>query len=194
MKLWTTQPVEVYHILMRDGVFRADPDKIAHKYLLHAYDWLNEHLNNKATRPNGVSYPVWAWHTYANKHEMPPLEYGGHGLDGEEMVCLELDIPDELVLLSDFDAWHGVLNKWWLDDSLSEAEWEKNHDWYDNLPWADQERLAKESWVKIFNIEPFANEWMRRGHYVQAVFWELKKEYLVREPEFFIARDLDDEE
>ena len=43
------------------------------------------------------------------------------GTDGEKMVCMSIEIPDEQVLLSDFGTWHFVLNRWPISDSEEEA-------------------------------------------------------------------------
>ena len=102
-------------------------------------------------------------------------------------VCLELEIPDEEVLLSDFNAWHYVLNRCWLDDSRNEEEYDRLQEWFDNLPGQDRERLRVESWQKIFDVEPYKDEWITKGRYVQAVFWEIRKEY-VKKVQFFTAR------
>ena len=61
MKLWTMQPVEVYEILKRDGVFICDKEKADNPEFLEAYDWLNKYLEKKDPKPGNVEYPIWAW-------------------------------------------------------------------------------------------------------------------------------------
>jgi hypothetical protein len=108
------------------------------------------------------------------------------------MVCLELEIPDEKVLLTDFDLWHFVLNDWWLDTSMfkygfTEEEYDLNHKWFKGLSKEEQKKEKEESWEMVLNIEPFDSEWIARGQYVQAVFWELKMED-VKKVRYFTAR------
>jgi hypothetical protein len=138
-------------------------------------------------RPNGVSYPIWAWHTRDWKHKKPDLRNIGLGNKGEKSVCIEVEVPDNQVVLTDFDVWHFVLNKWYFDDSYSEEEWEKLHAKYDRLDRDVKEKVKIQSWQKVFDISPFQNEWCQRGRYIQATFWVL---YLkdVKDVRFFTAR------
>lgn len=192
MKLWTIQPVEVYEILMRDGVFICDSDKVGEPSFLDRYGWIIEKLNNKDSKPCHVSYPVWAWFRFDSKEKKPDLRHSCYGYRGDKMVCIELEVPDEKVLLSDFDLWHFVLNDWWLDTSMfkngfTEEEYDRNQEWFKGLN-EEEQRLEKEkSWEMILNTDPFENDWIAKGQYVQAVFWELKLEY-VKKAQKFIAR------
>lgn len=185
------QPVEVYDILMRDGVFICDPDKVCEPSFLDRYHWLNKHLNKKDPKPNGVEFPVWAWFRFDSKEKKPDLRHSCYSTRGEKMVCLELEVPDGKVLLSDFDLWHFPLNDWWLDecfhDGYNEDEYDKNQKWFKSLSDEEQREIKEKSWEQIFDIEPYENDWIRKGEYVQAVFWVLKKEY-VKRAQYFVAR------
>ena len=106
MLLWTIQPEEVWRILRRDGVYRCNPDKATHLNedidFSSAYDWMAAQMEKHiGKRPEGVTYPIWAWHTYNWKHKKPDLRTdwfrGRHGVH----TCIEIDVPDEVVLLSD---------------------------------------------------------------------------------------------
>lgn len=188
MRLWTMQPVEILDIIEKEGVFRCNPELSEYGTdFSDAYSWLIQKMDEKIPRPEGCVLPVWAWHTRYWKHKKPDLRNIGLGMKGEKSVCIEIEIPDEEVLLSDFDEWHFVLNDSWIDDSNCEEEWEKMHDEFDALPFSEQERLKKESWNKIFDITPFENDWRRNGEFVQATFWEIKKEN-VKKVQFFTAR------
>lgn len=86
-------------------------------------------------------YPIWLWWT-----EKPDLRCSGHFERGIQAVCLEVEIPNECILLSDFDAWHCVLN-----DSfclLFEEEYK--------LVNQGTFHLTKEkSWERIFDLQAF---------------------------------------
>ena len=192
MKLWTMQPVEVYDILTRDGVFTCDPTKICEPSFIDHYGWIVKKLDEKDPKPDNVDYPIWAWHRFNGKEKKPDLRHSCYGTRGDKMVCLELEIPDEKVLLTDFDLWHFVLNDWWLDTSMfkygfTEEEYDLNHKWFKGLSKEEQEKEKEKSWEMVLNIEPFENDWIARGGYVQAVFWELKME-LVKKVQYFTAR------
>jgi hypothetical protein len=192
MRLWTVQPVEVWEILKKQGYFICEPEKS--DYLSSdwgfkkSYDWLVNQMDMRVgKRPNGVSYPIWAWHTRDWKHKKPDLRNIGLGNKGEKSVCIEIEIPDNEVLLHDYDAWHYVLNNWWYDGSFSERDWEKKHNWFDKLSNEEKEILTKKSWERIFDVSPFKNDWFQKGRYIQATFWVL---YLkdVKNVRYFIAR------
>lgn len=187
MRLWTMQPIEVYDVLLKDGVFRCDPAKIPEPSFAASYGWLIDKLDKKDKKPNNVQLPIWAWYRYDGKEKKPDLRHSAFGVHGEKMVCIELEIPENKVLLSDFDAWHYVLNDWWLDGSHCEEDWDKNHAWFQTLSSDEQNKIKVQSWEKIFDIMPYKNEWTSKGYYVQAVFWELKKEY-IKKVQHFTAR------
>ena len=191
MKLWTMQPVEVYEELLRNGTFTCDPAKVCEPSFLDRYGWMNNKLNKKDPKPENIQYPIWAWYRFNSKEKKPDLRHSCYGVHGDKMVCLELEVPDEKVLLTDFDLWHFVLNDWWLDqcfyDEYSEDEYDRNHAIFNALSEEEQRTEKEKSWEQILNIEPYENDWIARGQYVQAVFWELKKEY-VKKVQFFTAR------
>lgn len=195
MILWTIQPLEVYELLINTGSYVCDKTKAetlngdtSDDTFIKAYDWLVAQMDARGIpHPKGVEYPVWAWHTRDWKRKQPDLRRNEYGKRGETSVCLEIEVPDELVLLSDFDAWHYVLNEIYFDDSTCEEEWEKIQDDFDKLSFQEQKRLTKESWQKIFDITPIDTEWAVVGRYIQAVFWELKKEN-IRKVRFFTCK------
>ena len=191
MRLWTMQYRHVLDILEKDGVYRTDESLIDMPEFLSAYDWLCDKLEAKSTRPENVQYPVWAWFRFNSKEKKPDLRHNCYGHRGDEMVCIELEIPDEYVLLSDFDLWHFVLNKWFLPDCFypdyGYEDDEKHDAWLKSLTPEQQEIEREKSWNRIFDIIPFENDWIAKGQYVQAVFWEIRKEWVVK-TQNFIAR------
>ena len=193
MRLWTIQPIEVWKELNKKGYFICDPIKaeyISDKEwnFKEAYDWLVGQMENRVgKRPKGVSYPIWAWHTRDWQHKKPDLRNVGLNTKGQKSVCIEVEVPDNQVVLTDYDIWHFVLNGWYFDNSTCEEEWEKLHAKYDRLDRGRKEQIKLQSWQNIFNISPFENDWFQRGRYIQATFWVL---YLkdVRDVRFFVAR------
>lgn len=193
MRLWTIQPIEVWKELNKKGYFICDPIKaeyISDKEwnFKEAYDWLVGQMENQVgEKPKGVSYPIWAWHTRDWQHKKPDLRNVGLGNKGEKSVCIEIEIPENRVVLSDYDAWHYVLNNWYFDNSNNEEEWEKAHKNFDRLDKDKREKIKQQSWQNVFNISSFKNDWFQRGRYIQATFWVL---YLkdVKDVKFFTAR------
>lgn len=181
MILWTMQPRYILDLVQTTGVYICDPERTTMPEFTKQYDWLAERMTEKVgPPPAGVRYPVWAWYKQRGKHKKPDLrsERWCYGPGNEDYVCLELDVPDELVVLSDFDIWHIVL----CDSLISDTEEEdKQQDAYWNaLPEAEKAIYKSKNWERVFITTPMHNDWTKRGELVQATFWELKAEYIRR--------------
>lgn len=113
MILWTIQNEEVYETLMKTGIYRCDFSKSYMQDWKLQYDWIvSQMIDRIGDKPVGVDYPVWAWYQKYGKRKKPDLrwERWHFGWKGERFVCLEIEIPDRDVLLSDFNVWSGILN------------------------------------------------------------------------------------
>ena len=127
--------------------------------------------------PQGVQYPIWAWHTVEWKHAKPDLRRSEFRSYKTPQVCLEVEIPDKAVLLSNEDMWHIVLNSEYYGDACSDEEYEAEGKWFDSLPAQEQIAVKRQSWEKIFDVFPAREtSWDCHGKYVQATFWELRLE------------------
>lgn len=195
MRLWTIQPPEVMHILEKNGEFTCDT-KLSENYkdFYDAYLWLVQQMDNKNIyHPKNLELPLWAWHTFDGKHEELDLENGQFGIPNKSYVCIEFEISDKDVLLSDYNAWHYVLNNSWNDDSTNEEEWEKMQDEFDKLDEKTKQKLREKSWQKIFDIEKRKSDWNSNGYYVQATFWKLEKS-MIKKVRYFMEKDSEEEE
>ena len=187
MILWTMQPLHVYEMIQHTGIYRCDPARstMMRMEFTEQYDWLVVKMAERiGPPPEGVKYPVWAWYKQNGKRHKPDLrsERWGYGRGGEAYTCLEINIPDDKVLLSDFDAWHGPLNSGLLSDT--EEEDAEQETYYNSLTDEQKKVYRYKNWERIFDIDPFENDWTRRGDWVQATFWELKREQ-IRDVRFF---------
>lgn len=160
MRLWTIQPVEVVNILERDGVFTCDPEKSEYYNDFHdAYLWIAAEMDKRnIPHPDGLKLPLWAWHTRDWKHKKPDLRTTGLGTPGKSYACIEFEIDDKNVLLSDYNSWHYVLNHCWFDDSQTENEWNALCDWFNSLKPEEKAKLTIESWQKIFDVTKQKND------------------------------------
>lgn len=193
MILWTIQPIEIWEELKTKGYYICDPKKAEYIYdnkinLKKQYLWLvNQMCDRVGKQPDGVHFPVWAWHTYNSKHKKPDLRHRGYQEPGSKCVCMEIDIPSDQVLLSDFDGWHFVLGDFYYYQDDSEEEFDRIEEWLDTL--SDEQRTLEieKSWLHIFDVERLESDWNAVGRYIQATFWMLKLEQ-VKEVKYFTAR------
>ena len=102
MILWTIQPPEVYDLIMKKGYYACEADKsecLEEMGFKEAYDWLVKKMHEKiGEAPLNIKYPVWAWHTWNWNRKKPDLRCP-HAQRGRELVCMEIEIPDEDVVL-----------------------------------------------------------------------------------------------
>lgn len=185
MILWTIQSMQVYEEIMRKSYYHCDFRlSLMNEYDV-PYDWLVKQMNKRiGEAPKGVTYPVWAWHTWESARKKLDLRKFrfGCGAKGNKYVCLEIEIEDTKVLLSDFDAWSIIL----LDSLLSDTEKEDEelYNYYNSLSEQEKIKFKETNWERVFDVEPFHNEWIRRGDSIQATFWELRREQ-IRDVRFF---------
>ena len=186
------QPAELYEQIMQDGYFHFDGSKIEEDAWIYdykpSYDWLVDEMKKRIGQPpNGIKYPVWAWYIHYSQHKKPDLRRAEYGRKGEQMVCMEIDIPDEQVVLSDEELWHFVLGNWYLSKATCKKDYDRDMKWFDKLSDDNKNKAITDSWQTIFDIEPFDNKWFIKGRFVQATFWELKAEQIIK-VWFFKAR------
>lgn len=178
MIVWTIQPYEVYQKILNEGYFYCDPKRSRllknGAEFLRAYQWMIQQMVDKigpAKRKN--CYPIWAWYRSRDyKHQRPDFRLAKNYPDE---VCIELEISENSILLSDFESWHFVLNDWFNADVKSEAEMEQQDNWFKSLPEQEQQQVKESSWQRIFDITPRYGEWDRNGDVVQACFWSIEK-------------------
>ena len=192
MKLWTIQPAEIYNQIINEGHYRFD-DKISENTAWRnecpeAYDWLvSKMIKRIGPPPKGIISPVWAWYIHNFKRKKPDLRKSEYGSKGESMVCLEIDIPDNEVVLSDEEAWYFVMNNQYLSSATCEEAYNRDISQFEKLPEYKKHEAMIASWQNIFDIESFDNGFTATGRFVQATFWELKAEQ-IRKVKYFTAR------
>lgn len=177
MRLWTIQHRDAYTKMLESGILRADNDHLfCEDYFRNAYDWMSAQMKLRiSVPPAGVDYPVWFWHTWESTRKRPDMRRGSHAPRGTPVVLLTVDIPDEKVLLSDFDLWHLVLNGYYIADDEEDD---------DDRPYSTEE--MQESWNKIFDVSA-ENKYYSESLSIQATAWELPMEW-VKKVEHFIAK------
>ena len=187
MILWTTQDEYVYQMIMKSGVYRCEFQYSFISDSPMAYDWLVAQMTKRISPPPaGVTYPVWAWHTWEGARRKTDLrrERWQYGPRGDRYYCMEIEILDKEVLLSDYDTWHMVLNNWFITNTREEDEEYDRLE--EQLPPEALQLLKEKNWEGVFDLTPVNNDWTRRGDSIQATFWELRKDQ-VRDVRMFTA-------
>lgn len=173
MKLWTIQPVEVINEIEEKGYYITDKEKIDNDFIT-AYNWITDKMKENIRNSDNIEYPLWAWHTYDGKRKQPDLRNSGYAEKGTKMCCIEFEIQDDKVMLSEFDEWHIVLNDGYgFDNEL----WDKKYEHILTLSEEQQEKEKIKSWenVIIHKKEDVINK-----QYIQALIGggRYNKDYL----------------
>lgn len=192
MILWTIHPAEIYNQIINNGYYHFDDKILENKAWRNecpeAYAWLVSEMTKRiGPPPKGITSPVWAWYIHASRRKKPDLRKSEYGRKGESMVCLEIDIPDNAVVLSDEEAWHFVMNNQYLSNATCEETYNMDISQFEELPEYKKHEAIISSWQNIFDIESFDNGFKATGRFVQATFWELKAEQ-IRKVQYFTAR------
>jgi hypothetical protein len=180
VRIWSIQPESLYEQLKVEKVLHCNP-AFTDEDFRQAYDWLTRQMAVCiGSPPEGVLYPFWAWHTIDGLHQKPDLRRSEYKAYNDNPVCLELEIPDNKVLLSDFDGWHMVLNNLYYLDYIDEEKADLEDAWLDSLPPGEQTSVKMKSWEKIFDVYlPNKDSGDDEGLYIQATFWELRLDQVV---------------
>lgn len=182
MKLWTIQDYTVFEILKTQGSYCYNKTSLMEDCFESAYRWIGQQMKQKVGNPpKGIEFPIWAWYRIDGWNKRPDMRKAEFKV-AKKSVLLEIEIPDNEVLLTDFDNWHNVIYDaiyYDADDrNLSEEEWEKAVEkedaYYETLSEEQQRTYKEKSWERII-CSSHSNS---LPDYVQATFWELKKEQI----------------
>lgn len=182
------------YIMLQERGYLTGYARRAWRHHLSAYRWMATQMVERIGRsPGRSSYPLWAWRSWNGKPR-PDLRSGGHLPAGTKGYRLAIDVPDEEVLLSDFELWHHVLNGWYLalaeedSDAFEAALKEARAPIYAPYPEPFHSR-AVESWEHIFDVDRASSEWLGDAseRSIQATFWRLDVEQ-VKSVQAFTAR------
>ena len=184
MIITTIQPQEVYNIC-KEKPFYTDITRSEYydwKEFIEAYNWLSSVMKTKIKKPFQAQYPIWGWYRYNGKYKLD-LRQHTH-LYPPNYYAITLDIPDDQVLLSDYESWHAVLNKFVLHDLDDEENFDKNDDYYDKLKESDPNKyneIMVQSWYHIFDLKPNV---FSSGTEIQATFWKIDPKWIIKAKKF----------
>ncbi|MGH1383341.1 DUF3841 domain-containing protein [Kordia sp.] len=201
VKLWTIQDERGWNELQTKGIYTGKKEFILPEFI-KGYDWLRMQMEQRIGKPESLEqYPVWAWYqSIDSKRKRPDLRASGHLPSGEIGYRIEFEKEEKEILLSDFVLWHWPLCYHdYIAGSEKEAisfdeekECKNIHGFLsghlEKLPPSFQTKIKK-SWEKIFDmnfdLEYYTDPYHKKK--IQATFWELKKEEIIKVDKF-IAR------
>lgn len=183
MQLWTVQPLTALDELKTQGVYRCQKEKSFNLSkpgsLDQPYQWLMARMREKiGGPPEGVSYPVWAWHTWEFLHQAPDPNSAAFLRRTEDKAMMTLDVPQDQAVLTDFDAWQLVLQHMYVADAREAAELDRLEEQLETLDENQLEKAIRDSWEHVFLIDRVDTDVLTRGKYIQATFWEIRPEYI----------------
>lgn len=125
--LYSIQPLSIWVHIKTHGRFDADLDKspllhdrngrLDFEQGLYAYQWMNKQYQ-KCTK-HDIQTAVWCWQKYDGKNDL--FNIGMHKYSNNQ-VMIKMDVPDDLVLLSDFEDWNGCLNYGYIGENEEDTE------------------------------------------------------------------------
>ena len=180
MIIWTTQPLNALTQLDTTGFYRCSREKswnlTKENDLRPAYQWLAQKMTEKiGPPPEGVEYPVWAWHTWAFERRAPDTESAAFLRRTEDKVLLMLDIQPERLLLTDFDAWQLVMLNSYVPDVRTDEEYSVLEERLQSLSDQALREETEHSWDRVFLTDRVDTPELTRGKFIQATFWEIRK-------------------
>ena len=183
MIVWTVQPRAALDRIASGGTFRCRPELSYNlskaDSLQGPYRWLMERMREKiGPEPAGVVSPIWAWHTWNFRRECPDTESAAFLKRTEEKVLLTLDIPENALVLTDFDGWQFVMMNAYVSAEATKEAYEALEKRLDSLTGEALREAVLASRENVFLTDPVNNEYLIRGRYIQATFWEVRAGYI----------------
>lgn len=191
MIVWTQQKLAFWEALERDGIAYCTEESWIYKEYGYAYDWLVSEMHHRLSPPPmpEIKLPLWCWVQYGSYKNRKPKFTPSKDENGHyPEVFIEADIPDELLLQSNFHLWGWhCINGWQIGDEQLEKEIDEYNATHDikgrsflAYPEDLQQRIMK-SWECIFDLNYRNRRYHdrpQRNKPIQATFWLLKKEWV----------------
>lgn len=193
MRVYTIQTIVFYEELLHNGVAYCNRESEWCRDCKVQYDWMAEQMRKRIGGPPipEIKYPVWVWLQYnSKKAPMPPMSPKEIPSRHEEAVMLELDVPEDAVLLSDLDLWLLPLNHWAINNKREDKLLykklglyeEKHGKCYEMHEYPEEiRRKIFDSWDRVFDLDirdRYITTARRQNRSIQGTIWLLRKEWL----------------
>jgi hypothetical protein len=184
MRMWLIAQEAVWEQLQRDKELFYDPTRLS-GHLQPFYEWMRQQMAKQLPDYQG-HYPWWAWVSWAPQKPMPDLRSWDQELNyfppEAPAVRLELLVPDQEVLCSDFGSWCRVLSHEYIAKTQTEVE-----QWEHLAPVHRTRERLEYSWQAIFDLDEthWNVEWRSYNPVrIQGVFERLRLEQVRRVTHF----------
>ncbi len=164
MKLFTFQNVDCLEQIEKNGFyqplhsFHDNKTFENNKEFFYAYEWMKNQMLKRGIECH--ENLIWCWHSFNGYQNIDKRLKCMKNFAKKPFIGLELELNSSRALLSDFDAWHYVLNYWHLGSEEESEEIEKVYNYFKNKPEksyhlidnGNHHKIVK-SWELIFNLE-----------------------------------------
>ena len=168
MILYTVQEYTLYKKLLKSKVLKVDLS-FSELYVDYkiAYDWLYKQFKKRVKNYDGN--PLW-W-GYLKRPDL--RVYRRYCC--EKMVLIELDIPDNLLLKSNFYLWECAICDAGIFKSLKEfnAYYKDEKNWTSKVK-KQKQKIKEKSWDIIFEESLPKSKWLEEYE----IKWQVNFEYL----------------
>jgi len=163
MRLWTFQVPEALVTLNREGILYGPPEQAEYP---EAYKWMKEQMGSRLPSFSGLN-PVWAW---VVKPDLRRDRWLWEGI----WHCIEFEAPEGSFLVSEYDAWHNVLNGFAYHTEAEFESWDAR--W--KSPAYREECLR--TWPRVFDLDFWKQdpEWFGEDPVLQATVDGLRLEWV----------------
>lgn len=114
---------------------------------------------------HNIKTAVWCWQKYDGKTDL--FNIGMHKYS-KNQAMIKMDVPNDLVLLSDFEDWNSCLNYGYI--GKTEEDTEDFYGWCDMLKPEDYNQMVTDSWQRVFQL--------RNKDYIQAIIPYIDKKWI----------------
>jgi hypothetical protein len=185
MRIWTIQTKAAWDTLMTEGILRARAEHQSTDWP-GAYAWMRDQMIRRiGLPPLPDAAPLWGWHRWLNKTQPRPdlrsIRHYWH--PPGPYVLIECDLPCSAVVLSDFSAWHLVLNNRYVsvseeDDEAYEAEMGRYRARPDDSALAALGERLHKSWERVIDMDALAEPYWHGDdkRSIQACFWQISRD------------------
>jgi hypothetical protein len=101
MRVFTIQHRSVINKILKQGQYKTDSRFICFEHFSKHYKWMAKQAK-KRIKNWSSNRPIWVWTSRPDLRSWKS--------EAKNLVIIELEIPDEEILLSNFELWHFVLN------------------------------------------------------------------------------------